>query len=164
MEEKIRIRTSLKPGDIGSLIWLHATLYSAEYGLDHTFEGYVASAAGEFAKTYDSRKDYLGVAEEWGRMVGVIAIVAVNDSVGQLRWFLVHPDVRGQGVGRKLIAGALEHCRARRFDSVFLWTISELEKAAHLYKSFGFKRSEEKTHEIWGAIRTEERYDFNLKD
>lgn len=164
MEEKISIRTSLQPGDIGSLIYLHGTLYANEYGLDHTFEGYVAAAAGEFAQAYDPVRDYIGVCEGSDRMLGVIAIVAVSDSVAQLRWFLVHPDARGHGIGRRLIAGALEFCRERKYDSVFLWTISELKTAAHLYKSFGFRRSEVKTHEIWGAMRTEERYELRLKE
>ena len=155
-------KNSDEPGFIGSLVYLHGTLYAKEYRLDHTFEGYVAAAAGEFAKTYDPDKDYFGVAESGGRILGIIAIVAVLQTVAQLRWFLVHPDARGAGLGRRLIAEALQFCRDRKYKTVFLWTISELEVAAHLYRSFGFQRSETKTHKIWGAIRTEERYDLDL--
>ena len=79
-------------------------------------------------------------------------------------WFLVHPVARGQGLGRKLIDGALVFCRQREFKSVFLWTASELTTAAHLYKEAGFRLTEEKTHEIWGALRTEQRYDLSMSD
>ena len=57
---------------------------------------------------------------------------------------------------------ALDFCRERRFESVFLWTLSDLRAAAHLYKAAGFERTEQKTHEIGGRMRTEERYDLAI--
>jgi ribosomal protein S18 acetylase RimI-like enzyme len=158
----MQIRTNIRPGDIGAIVHLHGTLYALEYGLDYTFEGYVAAGMGEFAKAYDDRKDFLAVAEVYGRILGAIAIVGLEDQTAQLRWFLLHPDARGRGLGRKLISEALKFCRERGFRHVFLWTISELTAAAHLYKEAGFRRTEQTTHEIWGALRTEERYDLTL--
>jgi len=69
------IRTDIRPGDIGYLIYLHGVLYAREYGLDYSFEGYVATGLGEFAKSYDERRDRLWLAEDGGRIVGSIAIV-----------------------------------------------------------------------------------------
>jgi N-acetylglutamate synthase-like GNAT family acetyltransferase len=160
----MQIRTVLKPGDIGYIIYLHGVLYGQEYQLDHTFEGYVAVGLGEFAKTFDPVKDFFAVAEHENRIVGSIAISGQPDATGKLRWFLVHPDARGLGLGQQLIQAALKFCRERSFVSVFLWTISELKTAAHLYRKVGFQLTEEKTHEIWGAVRTEQRYDLSLKD
>jgi N-acetylglutamate synthase-like GNAT family acetyltransferase len=158
----ITYRHTLRAGDIGSLVYLHGTLYSQEYGLDHTFEGYVASAAGEFAKTFDPAKDYFAVAENGNRMLGMIAIVSVSAQEAQLRWFLVHPQLRGRGVGRKLIEDAIAFCRSCNYARVFLWTISELETAAHLYTSVGFRLIEQKTQRVWGALLTEEQYELLL--
>jgi len=79
-----------------------------------------------------------------------------------LRYFLVHPDARGRGLGRRLIDQALAFCRERGFKKVFLWTISELKAAAHLYQQAEFVCTSEKTHEIWGAMRTEQEYELNL--
>jgi len=156
----MRIRVGIKPGDIGAIVQLHGTIYAREYGLDHTFEGYVAAAMGEFAIKYNDRNDYLAVAEQ-GQVYGSIAIVG-HDDLAQLRWFIVHPDLRGQGVGKQLLDGAVIFCRERQFKSVFLWTISELTTAARLYQSAGFRLTEQNTHEIWGAVHTEERYDLDL--
>jgi N-acetylglutamate synthase-like GNAT family acetyltransferase len=156
------IRSNLQPGDIGYVIYLHGTLYQEEYRLDHTFEGYVASGLGDFALSYDPANDYFAVAEMDGLIVGSIAIVAKPERTAQLRWFLVHPKSRGMGLGQKLIEGALSFCRSREFVSVYLWTISELETASHLYRKVGFTLTEQSTHEIWGALRTEERYDLVL--
>jgi N-acetylglutamate synthase-like GNAT family acetyltransferase len=156
------IRTEIKPGDIGYIIHLHGVLYAQEYNLDHTFEGYVAAGLGNFAKSFDKRKDRLWLAEEGGRIVGSIAIAGQADFTAQLRWFLVDPQARGSGLGGRLLRHSVEFCRGRNFRSVFLWTLSDLKAAAHLYQQAGFRRTEQKTHEIWGATRTEERYDLAL--
>ena len=156
------IRTDIRPGDIGSIIHLHGVLYAREYGLDHTFEGYVAAGLGEFAKSYDERRDRLWIAEEGGRTVGSIAIVGSPDGAAQLRWFLVDSEARGTGLGRTLLQEALAFSRDSGCSSVFLWTLGGLEAAAYLYLKAGFHRTEQKRHEIWGNLRTEERYDLTL--
>jgi GNAT superfamily N-acetyltransferase len=158
----MEIRTHIEPGDIGYLIFLHGALYAREYGLDHTFEGDVAIKLGEFAKSYDPTKDYFAVAEIDGRIVGSIVISGLPDQVAQLRFFLVHPDARGHGLGRRLMQDALAFCREKGVRNVWLWTISELKAAGHLYRDAGFKVTEENTHEIWGTTRTEQRYDLWL--
>src|SRR5688572_22407407 len=118
----MRIRTNIESGDIGYIIYLHGILYAQEYHLDHTFEGYVASGLGEFAKSYNERKDRLWLAEENDRIVGSIAIAGQPKQCAQLRWFLVHPEVRGTGLGGRLLSHAVEFCRERGFQSAFLWT------------------------------------------
>ena len=158
----MRIRTEIRPGDVGSVIHLHGIVYAQEHNLDLTFEAYVAAGLAEFAKSYDERKDRLWLAEDSGRIVGSIAIVGQADGSAQLRWFLVHPEARGSGLGHKLLSEALEFCRDRGLRSVFLWTANELKAAGHLYRQAGFRLTEQKAHEIWGPVRTEERYDLTL--
>jgi ribosomal protein S18 acetylase RimI-like enzyme len=158
----MHIRTGLEPGDIGYIIYLHGVLYAREYELDQTFEGDVAIRMGEFAKTYDARRDYFAVAVLDGKIVGSIVINGLSDETAQLRWFLVHPDARGRGLGRQLMEGALAFCREKGYKKVTLWTISELKAAAHLYRQAGFTVTREETHEIWGAPRTEQEYELNL--
>jgi len=162
MPSNVRVRNSLLPGDLGAVVRLHGLLYSTEFGLDHTFEGYVASGLGEFAKLYDARKDFWAIAEIDERILGSIAIVAQPDQTAQLRWFLIDPELRGQGVGHRLLSQAIEFCRSHHFKSVYLWTVSELKVAGHLYRQAGFVLTEQVTHDIWGSVRTEERYDLIL--
>lgn len=141
---------------------LHGLIYSRECNLDLAFEGYVAAGLGAFVTSFDVCKDRLWLAEANGDLVGSVAIVGVAGRAAQLRWYLVHPDARGAGLGRTLLQEALAFCRERKFESVFLWTISELKTAAHLYRDAGFTLTEEKTHEVWRALRTEHRYDLLL--
>jgi hypothetical protein len=40
--------------------------------------------------------------------------------------------------------------------------VSALETAAHIYRSSGFRRTESRTHEIWGRLLMEEKYELEL--
>jgi len=161
-QKQVQIRSTLQPGDIGYVTYLHGVLYAEEYGWDHTFEGYVAAGLAQFAQSFDPHKDCLWIAEMDGRIVGSIGIVGQLNSEAQLRWFLVHPACRGRGLGRTLLREALQFCRDRGFKSIFLWTVGDLKASAHLYQSVGFRKTEQKTHQIWGRTLTEERYDLSL--
>ncbi len=159
---RVKIRHDLRPGDMGSVVSLHGILYSREYGYDHTFEAYVAAGTAEFALSFDPQKDRLWIAEAEGKTVGSIAIVRRPESEAQLRWFLIHPDWRGIGLGRILLTEALQFCKECGYKAVFLWTVSYLAAATHLYKSAGFVKIEEKTSRLWGHTVTEERYVLHL--
>jgi N-acetylglutamate synthase-like GNAT family acetyltransferase len=157
-----QIRTNPRPGDIGFLIYLHGILYAKEYGWDYTFEGYVAESLTKSIPSFDDSTARLWIAEIEGKIIGSIGIVPDSNSEAQLRWFLVHPDHRGRGLGRELLNQALQFSRNRGFKSVFLWTVSDLKIAAHLYERAGFRKTEEKTRQIWGKTITEERYQLSL--
>jgi GNAT superfamily N-acetyltransferase len=158
----VHIRSDLRPGDLGRVLYVHGAHYRPVHGWDQTFEGYVAAGLAEFALGYDPRKDRLWLAEADGEVVGCIAIAGHGDGQAQLRWFLVLPPCQGRGLGRRLLEEALGFCRECAFRSVFLWTVAGLPAAAHLYESAGFRAVEEKTHELWGAMLTEVRYELTL--
>jgi N-acetylglutamate synthase-like GNAT family acetyltransferase len=158
----IRIRSEFRPGDIGSLIRLHGELYAAERGWDWTFEAFAAQTFGRLADRWDPALDRIWIAERHGEIVGCIAILAVENDIAQLRWFLVHPEARGSGLGRRLIDEALSFCRGAGYSHVFLWTTASLAAAARLYRSFGFMLTHQETVQRWGSVLTEERYDLDL--
>jgi ribosomal protein S18 acetylase RimI-like enzyme len=157
IHSNILIRHDIKPGDMGYITYLHGTLYADEYGFDRTFDAYVAEPLAAFIK-HQSERERLWIAEKEGRIVGSIAIVEAAGRSAQLRWLILHPTARGQGLGRKLVEEALAFAKARGYESVFLWTVNFLDAAVALYKSFGFEKTGEKTHQIWGRNLTEEKY------
>ena len=159
-DTSISTRTDLKPGDLGAIMRLHGVLYAEEYGLDWTFELYIAKGYAEAVEAFTSGKARLWVAEDASEVVGSIAIVEHSPDVAQLRWFLVHPELRGRGFGRALLKEALRFCLEQGYRRVFLWTLKDLAAATHLYQSHGFEKTAEKIHPLWGKTVHEERYDF----
>lgn len=157
---KWTLRHSVRPGDIGYLTYLHGVAYAREYGYDITFEAYVAGGLADFFQSFEPKKDRIWLGEANRHIIGSIAIVGRSEHVAQLRWFFVHPDYRGQGVGKGLLNEALRFCRRRRYNVIFLWTTSELDAARHLYIDAGFRKTWETRHSIWGKMTKEERYDL----
>jgi GNAT superfamily N-acetyltransferase len=159
--EAVTVRTDLRPGDLGSIVRLHGTVYARERGWDATFEAYVAAPLAEFVLSGSGRQR-LWVAERGGQVIGCIAVVAASGGTAQLRWFLVEPSVRGAGLGGRLLAEALAFCRGSGYTSVVLWTERSLEAAARLYRAAGFRLVEEKPGRLWGADVVEQKYELPL--
>lgn len=160
-ELAVSIRNDLRPGDIGYLIYLHGILYAEEYRFDATFEPYVAGPMAEFSKSR-SERERIWIVEKSGRVAGCVAIVEAPDNAAQLRWLILHPEVRGRGLGRRLASEAVDFCKECRYDRVFLWTVKGLAAAARIYSGQGFRLTEEKTHRIWGNEITEQRFELEL--
>ena len=155
-------RNNLKPGDIGIIVQLHGVLYAEECGLDYTFEAYVAGPLSEFALSPDKEKQRLWIVEMDGVVIGSLAIVRISSSEAQLRWFLLHPKARSKGFGKHLMEEAIEFSRNAGYERIILWTFNKLETAIALYKRYGFEKTDEKTHTIWGRLITEEKYELTL--
>jgi len=158
----ISIRHDLRPGDVGYITYLHGILYAPEQGWDQTFDAYVAIPLAEFARSRLPGQ-CVWIVEDGERIVGSLAIVKFSEREAQLRWLLLDPEVRGQGIGRRLVEEALDFCRDAGYSSVFLWTVNTLPVAAKLYQSVGFRKTEELTHELWGRTVTEVKYELLLK-
>ena len=162
-DQRVTIRHDPRPGDLGRVTALHGVLYAAEYGFDQIFEAYVAETLAELARAARPGQDRLWLAELDGRLVGSIGIVGRAEGAAQLRWFLLHPDARGRGLGRRLMEEALAFCREAGYRSVYLWTVHPLTAAARLYTAAGFRKTEEKPPApLWGTTLAEQRYDLSL--
>ena len=160
-EADISIRTRMKPGDLGTVVFLHGVLYEREYGFDHTFEPYVAEPMSQFVLRGDG-DERIWIAEQHDRIVGSVAIVRFSESQAQLRWFIVEPSARGKGLGKRLAAKAVEFAKVRAYDSVFLWTLNILPAATHIYRTLGFEKTEQKPSRVWGVELVEEKYTLKL--
>ncbi len=161
-ENSISLRQDIRPGDVGFITYLHAILYAPEQGWDHTFDSYVAIPLAEFSKRR-SPQERIWILEKSGRIAGSVAVVRFSEEEAQLRWLLLCPEMRGRGLGRRLVEEAVAFSRRCGYDSIFLWTVDTLPAAAGLYRSVGFRETEKVTHELWGSVVTEVKYELELK-
>lgn len=86
----------------------------------------------------------LVVAERNGEVVAYVLLavrhaLASSAHVGLIRGLAVHPDARGQGIGRKVLDAALDHARDRGFERVVLNMLATNTGAFALYRSAGFQ-------------------------
>jgi GNAT superfamily N-acetyltransferase len=162
--DDVTIRTDLRPGDIGMVVHLHGRLYAEEYGYGLGFESYVAEGLHELVSRWDPALDRAWLCEHEGSMVGMLFCMHRPGNAAQLRYFLLRPDYRGRGLGKRLMELFMEHVKAAGYGSVSLWTVNELPAAASLYLRHGFTLVEEKPGAaFFNKPLTEQRYELILR-
>ncbi|WP_462408539.1 GNAT family N-acetyltransferase [Neobacillus sp. Marseille-QA0830] len=161
--EDISIRNQVRPGDAGYITYMHGWIYNKEYNYTTVFEGYVAQSFYDFLMNYDPNKDRLWVAEHNDEIVGSIAILGHGERA-QLRWFLLHPDYRGIGLGKHLLNEAIAYCRQKGFKTVYLDTTDDLDQAIGMYTRAGFVIVAEKENHTWSDNLMELEFELNLVD
>jgi len=77
--------------------------------------------------------------DEDDRVVGTVALKHEGDGIYELTKMAVDPSVRGRGIGRLLMEGALRTYRAVEGRELFLESNSSLAPALNLYESVGFR-------------------------
>ena len=73
-------------------------------------------------------------ADELG---GLLALVRERPGLGRVRWFVLRPELRGQGIGRQMLCELVEEARVQGMRRLELETFSALTTAGHLYRSVG---------------------------
>ena len=71
--------------------------------------------------------------------VGCVALMLIGDDVYEVSKMAVSPQLRGLGIGRKLLQHAVLQAKRLGARSLFLASNSRLENAVHLYESIGFR-------------------------
>ncbi len=151
-------------GDIGRVTLAHALYYHEHWGFDLSFEAQVARELAEFLCRFKPEQDLFLAAWQGARFAGALAIDGADAAQAgvRLRWFITEPNARGLGLGRALLARALDFCRQAGHRQVYLWTFKGLEAARHLYEDAGFRLAQQHEVRQWGALIMEQRYDLAL--
>lgn len=159
--EDINIRTVLRAGDIGYITYLHGEFYDKEYGFGVEFEAYVAETLAEFVRQFDTKKDRVWICEYDQKIIGFLSLFGRGESA-QLRYFILLPEFRGMGLGKKLMSLFVESMKECQFNSAYLLTTERLKVAVKLYEKFGFTLKEERKSIGFSVPETELRYELHL--
>lgn len=159
--EDISIRTDLRAGDAGYIIYMHGRIYKEEQNYGRIFEAYVAKTFFDFLLSYDPAKDRVWIAEHEGRIIGCIAIVNRGEKA-QLRWVLLEKEYRGIGLGKKLLEQAIAFARDTGYKLLYLETTDDVKRALGMYEKAGFVRVGETPNDTWRENVLELEYEMKL--
>lgn len=143
-----------RPGDLGWVVHRHGALYAREYGWDDTFEALVARIVADYATGHDPEREAAWIAEVDGEPAGCVFCVRKSHTTAQLRLLLVEPNIRGMGMGGRLVAECVDFARHAGYAEVALWTNDVLTEARRIYQRSGFQLVGTEQHHSFGQDLT----------
>lgn len=161
-QQDIVFRHILEPGDLGYLIYLHGSIQATELGYNASYEPHVIKEFSEFLQTYNPVKDRIWLATYKGQIVAATAILAQSRHLAQLRWFFVHPEYRGLGLGKRMLQDALDFCKDKIYQKINVFTTNEQTTMIDMLQKAGFRKSGEKYLQLFGKYVYEQRYDKDM--
>ena len=111
--------------------------YVGWIGLDLAFQEIDAELAG-LPGDYAPPRGALFVAEDRGRLIGMIGLRPFEGGICEMKRLYVRPDARGRGLAKQLIAVALDEARRLQYSEIRLDTLPMMGDAQSLYLALGF--------------------------
>ena len=116
-----------------------------EMGAPTVGTAYEDKATDQLFETYQKEKAIYFVLEHNQKVVGGAGIAQLDNfdgNVCELQKMYFLPQVRGKGLGSKMIAICLEKAKEFGFKSCYLETLPYMKDAVKLYKKNGFQNLE----------------------
>src|SRR5687767_13437891 len=98
------IRRELRPGDSDAIVAMHERLYPAEHDRNDAFVAAVAESIENAVEAGWPEGGGVWIVQRGGRHAGSLALTEEGDGVGKIRWVLLEPELRGAGIGRRMLA------------------------------------------------------------
>lgn len=152
------------PGTLGPVLDIMMAQYISSHRVGFTFEARMATDIVGFLHKFEATQDRFLIPRAGPRVLGSLAVEGDRNprNWAQLRWFVLRPETRGQGLGRRMLAEALDFARSVGFAGLYLETMAGLDAAAHLYRATGFKLVRETPGEKWGTGIVVQHYELPL--
>ncbi len=147
---------------MGWIVHRHGVLYHREFGWNEQFEALVAEVVARFVQTYDSKWEQCWLAEKDGKIVGSVFLVKHSATEAKLRLLLVEAEVRGTGLGARLVNDCIRCARAKGYQKLTLWTNNVLLAARRIYEATGFRLVHEEPHHSFGHNLIGETWELTL--
>src|SRR4051794_39122268 len=98
----LRIRDSLREGDVEAMAELHRRVYQPEYGMNDTFVDRVAEGIRDAqAAGWPERSGAVRLVDREEDLAGCVALTDQGGGVGCIRWVVLMAELRGAGLGRR---------------------------------------------------------------
>ena len=155
----------LRPFRAEDSTWLinaHAELYARDEGFDDSFGALVASIVEDFNNNHDPTCEQGWIALRDGVRGGSIFCVRQDAQTAKLRLFLLLPELRGQGSGRKMLDTCMSYARARGYRRMELYTHESHRAACALYAAAGWQLADSRPVRSFGCDLVEQSWKITL--
>jgi len=150
-------------GDAGWLIQQHAELYHRDEGFDASFESLVARILADYIETRDADCERAWIAWRGGERLGsIFCVKGPEPGLAKLRLFLIRPEARGTGLGKRLLAECIAYARAKGCRALILWTHESHRAACALYEKAGFTLVRSEPVHSFGVDLVEQEWRLDL--
>jgi ribosomal protein S18 acetylase RimI-like enzyme len=122
----------------------------AEYEPLYTEQGYAATTPGAAEIAARMRQGPVWVAIHKEQIAGAGSVVPRPEGI-YIRGMAVIPSARGLGIGRQLLDEIQRFAIAQDRMRLFLSTTPFLTTAIRLYEAFGFRRTNDGPHDLFGT-------------
>jgi putative acetyltransferase len=85
---------------------------------------------------------FWAVEDERGRACACVAVDFPETGMAELHRLYVRPDLRGKGVGSRLVHRAEAHARSKGASRIILWSDTRFTTAHRLYRRLGYVQAE----------------------
>ncbi|MEM8729884.1 MAG: GNAT family N-acetyltransferase [Pseudomonadota bacterium] len=151
-----------QPADADWLVERHQTLYSLDEGFDDTFGPLVREILDGFVASHDPACEAGWIAEGEGQPLGSIFCVRQAPGIAKLRLFLLVPEARGLGLGKRLLRQCMGFARDAGYTEMQLWTHESHRAACALYRAHGWQITESKSVTSFGVNLVEQGWRVTL--
>ncbi len=156
---------TLRPFRAGDAPWLveqHDALYTRDEGFDDSFGPLVARILEDFIANNDPACEQGWIAEQEGQRLGSIFCVKQDDQTAKLRLFLLVPEARGKGLGKRLLTTCMGFARDVGYHEMVLWTHESHAAACGLYRAYGWELIDSKPVHSFGVDLVEQSWRIRL--
>lgn len=149
-----------QPGDIGWIIHRHGTVITTEFGWDARFETCIAEILGQFGRHPGRDAGFIAVRDD--TILGSVFVMPENDEVARLRVLYVEAAARGLGLGKRLVAAAVDFAKKAGYTKLRLWTHEFQKPARKIYQAAGFRLTKAEKTRSFGTDVVSETWEMNL--
>ncbi|KAF5551611.1 transcriptional regulator [Fusarium mexicanum] len=172
-ESNITIEPGYRPGLLARCLEMHITYYHPFNSWGFAFETSLAKSWADLIQRLINPRNQVFAAVQSApcensanftqQIVGTILIDAEHlqqPNTAQIRGFIVDERARGLGVGKRLMAAAMEFIEQQKFDKVTLFTSDTQEASLYLYKKAGFVVVKDEQKILWDVPMNELQLDW----
>jgi ribosomal protein S18 acetylase RimI-like enzyme len=160
----VTIRRELRDGDAGEIVELHRRVYVPEYERNEAFLAAVAaSVQSAVTAGWPHDRGAVWLLDRDAGLSGSLALTDEGGGLGHVRWVVFAPELRGLGLGRRVVEEMVREARSLGLRKLELETFGALTTAAHLYRSAGFRVRWERPRDDWGPPIVYQHYELELE-